>query len=210
MKSRLALCLSATLLGLCSIGLSAKAHAQVDDEQTLVDSQGRVLTVRQVDTFLNGVAPLDRNRLTREWFHSVKASYSVSGADAENFSGAIELGYQVSFPWAMGVGLSFNYLTPNLAQWEWMGGTGLDGVHVYTPPLLPSGSISVNLGNGPGVQDVATVSVEVGGADGAVTVSNGHGTITGAAGGVLVRPYARLITAEGESVTTYGESWNMN
>jgi hypothetical protein len=43
-----------------------------------------------------------------------------------------------------------------------------------------------------------------------VAVSNAHGTVTGAAGGVLLRPLARLISKSGDSVTTYGEPWNMN
>ena len=30
------------------------------------------------------------------------------------------------------------------------------------------------------------------------------------AGGVLLRPFARLIASTGDSVTTYGEPWNMN
>jgi hypothetical protein len=33
---------------------------------------------------------------------------------------------------------------------------------------------------------------------------------TGAAGGVLLRPFASLISEAGDSVTTYGEPWNMN
>ena len=37
-----------------------------------------------------------------------------------------------------------------------------------------------------------------------------HGTVTGAAGGVLLRPFARLISKAGDSVTTYGDAWNMN
>ena len=44
----------------------------------------------------------------------------------------------------------------------------------------------------------------------AVAVANTHGTVTGAAGGVLLRPFARLISGTGDSVTTYGEPWNMN
>ena len=36
------------------------------------------------------------------------------------------------------------------------------------------------------------------------------GTVTGAAGGVLLRPFARLISKAGDSVTTYGDPWNMN
>ncbi|MUM02495.1 MspA family porin, partial [Mycolicibacterium sp. CBMA 334] len=62
-----------------------------------------------------------------------------------------------------------------------------------------------------------TFSVDVKGPAGGVavsnahgTVSNAHGTVTGAAGGVLLRPFARLIASTGDSVTTYGEPWNMN
>jgi hypothetical protein len=43
-----------------------------------------------------------------------------------------------------------------------------------------------------------------------VAVSNAHGTVTGAAGGVLLRPFGRLISKAGFSVTTYGEPWNMD
>ncbi|WP_176562335.1 MspA family porin, partial [Mycolicibacterium palauense] len=52
------------------------SHAGLDNELSLVDGQGRTLTIQQWDTFLNGVYPLDRNRLTREWFHSGKAVYA--------------------------------------------------------------------------------------------------------------------------------------
>lgn len=37
-----------------------------------------------------------------------------------------------------------------------------------------------------------------------------HVTIIGGAGGVLLRPFARLISKSGDSVTTYGETCNMN
>jgi hypothetical protein len=46
------------------------AHAGLDNELSLVDGQDQTLTIQQWDTFLNGVFPLDRNRLTRDWFHS--------------------------------------------------------------------------------------------------------------------------------------------
>lgn len=52
-------------------------------------------------------------------------------------------------------------------------------------------------------------SIDVSGAEGAVAVSNAHGTVTGAAGGVLLRPFVRLISKDGDSVTTYGEPWDM-
>jgi hypothetical protein len=188
---------------------SGSAHAGLDNELSLVDGTDRTLTIQQWDTFLNGVFPLDRNRLTREWFHSGKAVYRVVGANADKFAGTLELGYQIGFPWSLGVGINFGYTTPNIL---------LDDVNLFgnplskviTPNLFPGVSISADLGNGPGIQEVATFSVDVSGPNGSVAVSNAHGTVTGAAGGVLLRPLARLISKSGDSVTTYGEPWNMN
>jgi MspA len=193
------------------------SHAGLDNELSIVDGQGRTLTIQQWDTFLNGVFPLDRNRLTREWFHSGKATYIVAGEGADDFEGTMELGYQVGFPWSLGVGINFSYSTPNIAY----DGYGVNLVNpddpflgfadsIVTPPLFPGVSISADLGNGPGIQEVATFSVDVTGAGGSVVVSNAHGTVTGAAGGVLLRPFARLIASTGDSVTTYGTPWNMN
>ncbi len=192
------------------------SNAGLDNELSLVDGQGNTLTIQQWDTFLNGVFPLDRNRLTREWFHSGRAVYIVAGEGAEDFEGTLELGYQVGFPWSLGVGINFSYTTPNIAFDGWgfdadpaLPGAGLVD-SIVTPPLFPGVSISADLGNGPGIQEVATFSVDVAGPGGAVAVSNAHGTVTGAAGGVLLRPFARLISSTGDSVTTYGEPWNMN
>ncbi|EID17539.1 MspA protein, partial [Mycolicibacterium phlei RIVM601174] len=81
---------------------SGTSHAGLDNELSLVDGQGRTLTIQQWDTFLNGVFPLDRNRLTREWFHSGRAKYIVAGEGAEDFEGTLELGYQIGFPWSLG------------------------------------------------------------------------------------------------------------
>ena len=187
------------------------SHAGLDNELSLVDGQDRTLTIQQWDTFLNGVFPLDRNRLTREWFHSGRAKYNVAGAGADEFEGTLELGYQIGFPWSLGVGINFSYTTPNIL---------LDDAtrcsrcfnplgSVITPNLFPGVSISADLGNGPGIQEVATFSVDVAGPAGGVAVSNAHGTVTGAAGGVLLRPFARLISSSGDSVTTYGDPWDM-
>ena len=192
------------------------SHAGLDNELSLVDGQGNTLTIQQWDTFLNGVFPLDRNRLTREWFHSGKATYIVDGPDAEDFEGTLELGYQVGFPWSLGVGINFSYTTPNIAFDGLQSAGFFDPVFgnefggIVTPPLFPGVSISADLGNGPGIQEVATFSVDVAGPGGSVAVSNAHGTVTGAAGGVLLRPFARLVSSTGDSVTTYGAPWNMN
>ena len=90
------------------------SHAGLDNELSLVDGQDRTMTIQQWDTFLNGVFPLDRNRLTREWFHSGRAKYIVAGAGADEFKGTLELGYQIGFPWSLGVGINFSYTTPNI------------------------------------------------------------------------------------------------
>jgi hypothetical protein len=199
----------ATVVGLgAAIMPVATSHAGLDNELSWVDGQGRTLTIQQWDTFLNGVAPLDRNRLTREWFHSGRAVYNVVGPGADQFAGTLELGYQIGFPWSLGVGINFSYTTPNIL---------LDAApitnplsSVITPNLLPGVSFTVDLGNGPGVQELATFSVDVTGPHGKVAVSNAHGTVTGAAGGVLLRPFARLISKGGDIVTTFGDPWNMN
>ena len=189
------------------------SNAGLDNELSLVDGKDRTLTVQQWDTFLNGVFPLDRNRLTREWFHSGRAKYTVVGPGADAFAGKLELGYQIGFPWSLGVGINFSYTTPNIllddAQASPIAGIG-STIPIITPYLFPGVSISADLGNGPGIQEVATFSVDVTGPAGGVAVSNAHGTVTGAAGGVLLRPFARLISNDGDSVTTYGEPWNMN
>ena len=189
------------------------SHAGLDNELSLVDGKDRTLTIQQWDTFLNGVFPLDRNRLTREWFHSGSAVYSVVGPGADEFEGTLELGYQIGFPWSLGVGINFSYTTPNILfddQDFGPAGIGSLSTSIITPNIFPGVSISADLGNGPGIQEVATFSVDVTGPNGKVAVSNAHGTVTGAAGGVLLRPYARLISKDGDSVTTYGEPWNMN
>jgi len=184
------------------------SHAGLDNELSVVDGKGRTLVIQQWDTYLNGVYPLDRNRLTREWFHSGRAIYHVVGGGADAFQGTLELGYQIGFPWSLGVGVNFSYTTPNInLDQTQIPATSLT---VTSPPLFPGVSLSADLGNGPGIQEVATFSVDVAGPDGGVAVNNAHGTVTGAAGGVLLRPFARLISKDGDSVTTYGEPWNMN
>lgn len=89
------------------------SHAGLDNELNVVDGKGRNLVIQQWDTFLNGVYPLDRNRLTREWFHTGRAIYHVTGPGADQFRGTLELGYQIGFPWSLGVGINFSYTTPN-------------------------------------------------------------------------------------------------
>ena len=107
-----------------------------------------------------------------------------------------------------GCGHRFNYTTPNIL----IDDGNLSGLHpfnsVITPNLFPGVSINSDLGNGPGIVEVATFLGRRGGS--CRWRSPTHGTVTGAAGGVLLRPFARLIASSGDQVTTYGEPWNMN
>ncbi|QNJ90109.1 MspA family porin [Mycolicibacterium fluoranthenivorans] len=184
------------------------AHARLDDQLSAVDGAGRTLTVQQWDTVVEGVASLDRNPLTREWFYSGKATYAVSGPDAAGFKGKLELGYQVGFPWALGMNVAFTYTTPNVKADK--GNPRNAYLRVITPNLFPGVSITSNLSNGPGNQEVSTFSTDVAGADGVVAVSGAHGTVTGVAGGVVLRPFVRLTSNTGATVTTYTHPWNLD
>src|SRR6476619_355548 len=159
------------------VATSGTSHAGLDNELSLVDGQDLTLTIQQWDTFLNGVFPLDRNRLTREWFHSGRAVYSVSGDGSDAFEGTLELGYQVGFPWSLGVGINFSYTTPNILfddqDFNPVTNPGF-GTSIITPNIFPGVSISADLGNGPGIQEVATFSVDVAGHGGAIAVSKAH------------------------------------
>ncbi len=80
------------------------SHAGLDNEMSLVDGQDRTLTIQQWDTFLNGVFPLDRNRLTREWFHSGRARYIVAGAGCRRVRGHPGAGLPDRLPVVAGCG----------------------------------------------------------------------------------------------------------
>src|SRR5690242_2820706 len=146
----------AMVLAVASLFVSTgTSHAGLDNELSLVDGKDRTLTIQQWDTFLNGVFPLDRNRLTREWFHSGRAKYIVAGAGADEFEGTLELGYQIGFPWSLGVGINFSYTTPNILLDDTQFPTAPPFIpttlSIITPNLFPGVSISADLGNGPGI-----------------------------------------------------------
>jgi hypothetical protein len=207
--------LTVTVLAAAQLLVSTgTASAAMDDEQTIVDSVGDSLNIQQWETFLDGVTPLDRNPLTREWFQTGRVQYKITGPNAASFAGTLELGYQVSAPWALGFGINFTYQTPNLLlDGGNLGPTTFNPlIYSLTPNLVPGAQISASLTNGPGVQEVATFAVAVSGPTGAVRVANAHGTITGVAGGLVLRPYARISSKSNanDTVSTYGNVWDMN
>jgi hypothetical protein len=190
------------------------ARAGVDDEVSLVDAKNRTLTIQQWDTAINDIAPLDRNVLTREWFQTGRTKYAVSGLGADVFTGTLLLGYTVSFPYSVAVTMNFNYTTYNFCACTADSiGSALppEAIASSIPPWpFPTASISVDLGNGPGVKEVSVFSVGVSGLAGDIAVAGGHGTITGVTGDVMLQPFARLVSSAGDSVTTYGAVWNLH
>ena len=126
----------------------------------------------------------------------------------QSFSGTLEFGYQVGIPWSVGQMSTSSHTTPNALLYDVP--ITQPTYSVITPYLLPGATISTDIGNGPGVQELITFSVPVSGADGAVAIANAHGTVTGVAGGVQVRAFARLTWPDHASITTYGELWNVD
>ena len=60
----------------------------------------------------------------------VAPSTRVTGDGADDFEGTLELGYQVGFPWSLGVGINFSYTTPNIL---------LDDADISPDGLQPAG-----------------------------------------------------------------------
>ncbi|MGW5267095.1 MspA family porin [Rhodococcus sp. NPDC003994] len=207
---RAAVVASAAVVGLV-VG-SGSASAAVDDSNSIVDGGGNTITVSQADTFINSVAPLDGNPLSREWFHNGRAIVEVAGPDAEDFSGTITLGYQFGYPGSLDGTLTFSYTTPNISAT--LNPVGANNSFVTTElgtnDLLPSASASVELGFGPGIEDVEVGSGAASGERTEIQVSNVHGTATGILGNVSVRPYVKVVSDNGDTAVTYGKPWRFN
>jgi hypothetical protein len=197
---RAAVIASASIVGLV-IG-SGSASAAVDDSNFIVDGGGNTITVSQADTFINSVAPLSGSPLDREWFHNGRAIVDVAGPDADDFEGDVTLGYQFGYPGSFAGTLTFAYSTPQLEL-------GLDGTGTISD-ILPQAGGSVELGFGPGIEDVTVGEGSAAGAHSEIQISNVHGTATGILGNVSVRPYVSVTSSNGDVVTTYGKPWRFN
>ena len=187
------------------------SHAGLDNELSLVDGQGRTLTIQQWDTFLNGVFPLDRNRLTREWFHSGRAKYTWPGR-VRRVRGHVGAGLPDRLPVVAGCGHQLQlHHAQHPARRSAIAGiepVRSVGHHARTCSRVCRSALTWATARASRRWRPSRWTSPV--PHGGVAVSNAHGTVTGAAGGVLLRPFARLISKAGDSVTTYGEPWNMN
>lgn len=192
------------------IAANGTASAAIDDSNFIIDGTGTKITVSQADTFINSVAPLDGNPLTREWFHNGRAIVDAEGPGAEDFSGTATIGYQFGYPGSLNGKLSFGYTTPNVSAEFTLNPTDLAEVTLATTDLLPSASIGVDLTPGPGLVEVDVAEGSVSGPHSEIQASNVWGTATNILGNVSVRPYVKVTSDLGDVVVTYGQPWRFN
>src|SRR5687767_11542661 len=88
-RSWLAFSVAMVCAAVLPLWCATTALAELDSQLSVVDEQGRTLTIQQWDTVLQGVHSIDRNRLSREWFFSGHGIYQVTGPDADKFEGQL-------------------------------------------------------------------------------------------------------------------------
>ncbi|OZD11726.1 MULTISPECIES: MspA family porin [Nocardiaceae] len=199
---------AAVVAGASVVGLvlgTGTASAAVDSTNSVVDANGNLITVTLSDTFINGVAPLDGNPLTREWFANGVAGWEVTGPDADDFEGTVAIGYQVGYPASLGGKVTFDYKTPSLDL------TVSDSLSADIGGIVPQLGFSAEIAPGPGIVDATAASGEIQGtsgdatgASGTIQIANAHGTATGILGNVRVRPYVSVTSSTGDVAVTYG------
>ncbi|MRH88246.1 porin [Nocardia sp. SYP-A9097] len=175
--------------------------AGVDSSSSILDHQQRTVEAILSDTHVSFVPPLDGNPLSREWFHDGRAAFRISGPDASSWSGHITMGYQVGYPATLDGRIKFQWWTPSL------------GLEIGNDPkidvnsLIPQLGLELAVGFGPGIQTVEAAGGDISGADGYIQMSGFHGTVTGVLGQTTIRPWVKIVSGNGDSVTTYGPLW---
>ncbi|WP_306364955.1 MspA family porin [Nocardia sp. CC227C] len=189
-----------------TIGLalgSGTGLAGIDSSSSILDRQDRTIEAIQSDTRIDFVPPLDGNPLTREWFHHGTASYRISGPHAEDWEGHITIGYQVGYPATLDGKIRFQWWTPSLGvELDDSPGVSLGG-------LIPQAGIELAVGFGPGIQTVEAAGGDVHGSEGFIRMSGMHATVSGVVGQVTIRPWVRVVSANGDAVITYGPLWTI-
>ncbi|WP_405163592.1 MspA family porin [Nocardia sp. NBC_01499] len=181
------------------------AGAVVDSSSQIVDQQDRTVEAIQSDTRIDFVPPLDGNPFTREWFHNGEAAFKVSGPNASDWRGHITIGYQVGYPATLTGRLKFGYSTPDV-------GVDLGGDNaslLKLNGLIPRAGIEIEVNVGPGIQTVECAGGDVSGTAGMIRMSGFHGTVTGVIGQTTIRPFVKVVTANGDTVYTYGRLWTI-
>ncbi|MCQ4148326.1 MspA family porin [Rhodococcus qingshengii] len=193
------------------------ASAGVDNTSSITDVKGNRIEVYQADTAIHVFPPLDSSPLSVEFFHDGVAGVKIDGPDAASFTGTkLTIGYQIGYPIAL-TGATVVLNSPGL-DWAVESGTnlgiglvpdfelGLDisNGFVIGGDIIPSQELDVDLAPG-GITDVALLEdQEFDGPEAAVRLSGVHGYVQGAIGPVTIRPYAKAVTSNGDTVVTYG------
>ncbi|MDO1477532.1 MspA family porin [Rhodococcus ruber] len=212
----------AAILGLV-LGATGTAQAAVDDSNRIV-SNGLEVVVSQEDTFIHGVPALGGSPFNREWFHNGRGKAVLSGEDAADATSTFQFGYQ--FAWAGSVDgkIGVTYSTPQLELETGAEGTATVGLDPLDAPaeaevtvgstatvtdILPQAYAEIELTPAPGIEELVVTEGEFDGDYKEVQFANVHGTGSGIIGSVQVRPFVRVITENGDNVTTYGKPWTV-
>ncbi|MFZ2526612.1 MAG: MspA family porin [Rhodococcus sp. (in: high G+C Gram-positive bacteria)] len=75
--------------------------------------------------------------------------------------------------------------------------------------ILPQVSTGIDLTPAPGIEELVVAEGEFDGDFKEVQIANVSGAATGIIGAVSLRPFVRVITANGDNVTTYGQVWTI-
>ncbi|MEV0294816.1 MspA family porin [Nocardia sp. NPDC050710] len=181
------------------------ASAAVDSTSVVVDAKQRTISAILSDTVVRGLAPLDRNPLTRQWTHDGVAEFTVIGDKAEEFTGTIKIGYLVGYPATFGGKIKVSYSTPSFGFNVDSGVSSLG----FNGSLIPSLTAEMEVGFGPGVKQVEAASGKISGATGKISIVNVLGTVTGVVGPASIQPYVTVVSDSGDTVTTFGRVWDV-
>ncbi|UGQ40071.1 MspA family porin [Rhodococcus aetherivorans] len=220
---------AAAVFGLV-LGSTGTAGAVVDDQNRIV-SDGHEVIVTQEDTFIQGVPPIGGSPLSREWFHNGRGIANIVGPDAADFEGStFQFGYQFAWSAAVDGSIGVAWSSPQLEvenettyepAVDENGDPILlpDGTQAFEPTevtntltvdsLLPQLTAGIELTPAPGIEELVVAEGEFDGDFKEVQIANVHGAATGVIGAVSVRPFVRVITANGDNVTTYGKVWTI-
>ncbi|MBC2638271.1 MULTISPECIES: MspA family porin [unclassified Rhodococcus (in: high G+C Gram-positive bacteria)] len=214
------------VVGIAVLGLTMSngtAMAGVDNSSSVVDARGNRIEVLQGDTQFQAVPPLDGVPTSVEFFHNGYAGVDITGPNASEFKGTkLTVGYQIGYPISL-TGATIVLNSPGL-------GFAIGTSNGIDLGLVPDPSLSLNASNHADlVGDIIPsqeldIDLEPGGIttvpllenqsfDGpaaTVRMQGVHGSISGAVGPVTIRPYATAVTANGDTVMTYGVPQKLN
>ncbi len=204
---------------LAAVTSHGTAAAAVDNSRILPLDGGHAIEVIQADTSTQSVPPLDSSPLSVEFFHDEVATVRITGPNAANFAGtAVEVGFQVGYPVAL-PGATVTVVTPSLS-WGVENGAaigltldseggasldlGLESGGSLSGDIIPSQEIEIPLEPG-GITSVPIVEdFRFDGSSTTIRIAGVHGSVSGAIGPVMIRPYLKAVTADRNTVVTYG------